>query len=341
MSTRHDNARDWVAFWLSPFNENVLHPFTDAVDLQGPPKDGVDVIQQGCCAQGSKFAAYEILNFAFNQNAGFGNPVAVSMEQAAATSTPSNTRTQFELDISTTHIRFGIPAANWWVIDNNFPTPLPFNQAIFQMNHDSYDPCKDQPISVTNPCRADTWHWSDVSISPSIAFDNNRIAQKSVHAGADTVVLDHPAGSSSYLRFESLAAPGSTQVAFNGGPFQPATRQVINGDNGQIHDDHFSPYWMLIPAGTTTIKFAGQNQYTGLWSVRDPAVWDRGVQPPPPPPPSPVSSPTPSPIPTPSGSPLPSPSSSSGPIQINNMPCVVTMNGTQQPGTCSGTFLHG
>jgi hypothetical protein len=343
LSTRHINSRDWLSFWLTPFAENVMHPFTDAVDLQGPPKDGVAIDGGvGTGAGSTGYAALVVSNFQFNAYTELSRGGTVESVLAAHGLAPSsNRRDTFELDISTTHIRFGMPAYNAWFVDNDFLAPLSFNQAIFQLNHDSYDACKGQAISITNPCTSDTWHWSDVSISPSIAFDNNRIAQKSVHAGADTVVLDHPAGSSSFLRFESLAATGTTQVSFNGAPLQTATRQMINGDKGQIHDDHFSPYWMQIPAGTTTIRFFGQNFYAGQWWVRDPAVWDRGVQPAPAPAPSPSPTPTPSSVPTPSSAPTPSPSPSSPPIPINNMPCVVTMNGTQQPGTCSGTFLHG
>jgi hypothetical protein len=53
---------------------------------------------------------------------------------------------------------------------------------------------------------------------------------------------------------------------------------------------------------------------------------------------TPLPSPSPSPSANPSQSPSASPSPSLSPIPINNVPCAVTINGTQQSGMCSGTF---
>jgi len=357
MSTRHDNARDWIALWLTPFDQNLLHPFTDAVDLQGPPKNAVDIVEQGCCYSptanpwgGSKFSVFEILNFVFNQNAGFSAGLQTSVEQTIAGLTPSNTRSQFELDISTTHIRFGIPAANVWFIDNNFPTPLPFNQAIFQINHDSYDPCKDQGSNLTNPCKADTWHWSDVTINPAIPFTMLHGDQRSFDASSNGAVAVNfqaaPAGS--MLRFEEAGA--GLQLSFNGGAswIAPQVQQQNNAQyySGPLDLNRFTAYWQPVPAGTTSVLFKGVRWYAGPAWVRDAAMWSLGGTPPPPPPsPTPSPNPTPSPIaspsPSPSPSPMPSPSPVPTPVPINNMPCSVNMNGVVQTGTCSGTFLHG
>jgi hypothetical protein len=286
MSTRHDNARDWIALWLTPFDQNLLHPFTDAVDLQGPPKNAVDIIENSCCmpTQGSKFSAYEILNYGFNQQAGFGHGVNVGLEQAAAVSTPSNTRTAFELDISTTHIRFGIPAVNWWVIDNDFPTPLPFNQAIFQVNHDSYDPCKDQGSNLASPCKADTWHWSDFTINPSVPFTMMHGDQRSFDASSNGAVAVNfqaaPAGS--MLRFEEAGA--GLQLSFDGGAtwLAPQVQQQNNAAfyNGPLDLDRFTSYWQPVPAGTTKVLFKGQHWWGGPAWVRDPSFWARTAPPP-------------------------------------------------------------
>jgi hypothetical protein len=46
--------------------------------------------------------------------------------------------------------------------------------------------------------------------------------------------------------------------------------------------DHFKPYWMAVPAGTTRIDFRGQGWYGGPWMVRGIAIWSQttGSQPP-------------------------------------------------------------
>lgn len=44
------------------------------------------------------------------------------------------------------------------------------------------------------------------------------------------------------------------------------------------------------------------------------------------------------PTPTPTSTPLPVPSPTPAPVPIHNVPCVVTLNGVQERGTCDGTF---
>lgn len=55
--------------------------------------------------------------------------------------------------------------------------------------------------------------------------------------------------------------------------------------------------------------------------------------------PTPTRTPTPTPTATPTATPTPGPSPT--PENINGVPCTVTVNGRQQTGTCSGTFMPG
>ena len=47
-------------------------------------------------------------------------------------------------------------------------------------------------------------------------------------------------------------------------------------------EDHFRPYWMAVPTGTTRVDFRGSDWYAGSWMVRDPAIWSQTVPLPPP-----------------------------------------------------------
>jgi hypothetical protein len=333
VSTLHTNPRDWLAFWLTPFDQNLVHPFDQAVDLNGPPRNAVEIQGSGA-APNSSFFGTEFSNFAFSPQFGHGGTVEGALA-AAGLSPSAAIRMGFEIDISQTHIRFGIPSLNAWFIDNNLPTPLPFTQALVQFGADSYDTCKDQAISPSNPCTTtDTWHWSSFAINPAVPFymspgDVHQISQQGQVVHFATAA---PAGS--FLRFEAIGTLGTTtQVSFNGGStYQNATPQAQNGDHGAIHEEHFSSYWMPVPAGTSQVLFKGQGGWWGHWWVRSPEIWslNGGGQPAP--------TPSPSPSPTPSAAPSPSPSPSPSPIPINGMPCVVTINGAQISGTCSGTF---
>jgi hypothetical protein len=339
VSTLHFNARDWLEFWLTPWDQNVLHPFNDAVDLQGPPRNAVRLTADHSSGNNTSFVGSEFVNFQ-----GGSSEFAHSGVTLESVFPPSAVvRTQFELDISTTHVRLGIPGVGLWWVDSDLPHPLSFNQAIFQINTDSYDPCKDQAISLTSPCDPDTWHWSDVSISSADPFTMLKGSSSAVSAGTSPLVqFSSPAPAGSFLRFEGIGNlnPSSYQVSFNNGAtWQAAVAQQQNGDNGTIHPEHFGSYWMPVPAGVTSAEFRGQSGWWGAWEVRDPAIWSlSGSRLPPTP--SPVSTVTPTPTPTPT-IPLMTPSPTPALIPITSAPCSVLLSGTWRSGHCSGTFQSG
>lgn len=324
-STSRSSLRDWTDIWITPFGENLVAPLESWLpDLQGPPKDAVH-IKMDTTNGGTIFKAEVYTNF---------NATAVDccstklLENFISTS--AAIRTGFELDLTPTHIKFGIPSIGLWWIDG--AASIPFTRGIVQIGHHSYNPSKDCSsgnIGSTPGCPPATWHWSNFAISNAVPFT---MLKPSVpdFVGASTATFPTPAPQGSFLRFSALGL--GLLVSLNGGSFIPAIQAKELGQSGSIHDEHVKDYWMAIPAGTTSVAFRGGPWPGGdTFRVQDLAIWSEGGSTPPPPP-SPAPTPTPTVVPTPTPSPLP--------ITISNMPCTVVMNGVAQNGTCTGTFVH-
>jgi hypothetical protein len=345
MSTLRTSCRDWLSFNLMPFLNNLQ--FTDGVgvDLYGEAKNEIRIDEGPSCP--SAFSGTDWRNFAGTGIAGLGGSVEGVVAQS------STIRSRFELDISSTHVRFGMPDSNVWFVDGNLASPLPYSQAIFQFEQHSYTPDKECTPTPTF-CAANTWHWSDVTISNAVPFTilnaDTFQAGDGTHGYPSTVHFGAPAPANSFLRFEEISA-GMT-VTTNTGQVLPVTQQQVAEKNpsGALTDGQVNLIFMAIPAGTTSVTFTGRDAYWTSWSARDIAIWSQntgpGPQPSPSPSPSasPSPSPSPSPIPSPSPSPSPSPlpspspSPSPSPIVISSMPCTVMMNGLPVSGTCTGLF---
>jgi hypothetical protein len=326
VSTLQFNPSDWVEVWVTPFAENSTLPFrgTDP-DLQGPPKDALVFAFN----EGELFGLHagdvsRVDNFNFTSL-----PRASAISLAGITAPSAVTRTTYEMDISSGHIRFGLPQFGVWWTDTNI-SPLPYSQGVVTLTHHSYNPEKHQPGTGV-----DTWHWSNFAISNAVPFTILNGVERSVHqSGATTVHFPAPAPAGAFLRFSAIGPQGSTYtVSYDGGAtwVSPA----VQAQTGK-HDEHFSSYWTPIPAGTQSVMFRGKSWWGGDWWVRDPAIWALSTTIPPP-----NTLPSPSPTPSPSSLPTPSPTPQSTSMPINNMPCTVTMNGVRVTGMCSGTFTPG
>jgi len=270
-------------------------------------------------------------------------------------------RDPFLLTLSRTHVELdvlvnGLPCA----LVNTSIADLGFNLGVVQLGHHSYSPDEGTACNLpgctvnTNALGAgNTWHWSNFSMSPAVPFTMLRgdMALSGVQANTSpTVHLAGAAPANSFLRFSALARRGSVMISANGGPFFPAQLQQQHGDgNDGISDGGHIAYWTPIPAGTTSVTLKATDS-TQPWAIQDVAIWSETMtaasqaQPSPtpsivpPPGPAPVPAPSPSPV-SPSPTPAPSPTPSPTPVPIDGVPCTVTINGVQQSGTCSGTFL--
>jgi len=270
VSTFRHSQRDWWELWLMPFNENYATPTDNAPAFNGNPPNALHIAmnQRAGCSIGQdgwnhvgtmfEFAVYR--GDQAIQKGGGGD----CMEDAAG-GPSAKTRSTFELGVSQQHIRFlmrgAAGTANF--IDEN--VALPFNRAVVTWGHRSYSPSK--ACGGDGTCGPNTFHWSNVSISPAVPFTilrpNNVF---SVHEGTPaTVTLPEPAPANAFLRF---AAYGSIQVAYDGGNFaSPHMQDTAWRQEGA--SNYFSP----IPAGTKTISFQGGTRGNVRWWVGDISVW--------------------------------------------------------------------
>jgi hypothetical protein len=304
VSTLRRGERMWWDLWLTPFSENLVVPLQQLPAYQGPPKDAVHIQLDGTSCQNPSLIQSSALrvNVYSNFHSTDVTDAFPCLEDALPTS--AVTRTPFEVDVSRNHLKVWVPGTSLVYKDSSIS--LPFNKAVVQWGHHSYGP--DKGCNVPAPC-ADTFHWSNVSISPAAPFTMLRPDQPhSLHDGQNpTLTLPQPAPANAFLRFAALLP---ISVSFDGGSMQPAKRQQQMGpdSDGVLHPEQFYSYWMPIPAGTKTLRFTGADHeawYYDSWWVEDVSVWSETGSG------GPTSTPTasPSPAPSPSSTPTATPPS--------------------------------
>jgi len=261
VSTLRRSKRDWLDMWITPFDQNLQLPLDNWLpDLNGEPQNSIHVRMDTFNGDQSFFRVEDIQNFAVTRLDGNW---WTGYEQFL---TPSaSIRTTFEVDISQTHIRVGMPAYNFWWVDSDIPA-LGFTQGVVQFGHHSYNPSKDCNFDGT--CGPNTWHWDNASISPSIPFTIDRGSPIYANDANPVINLSAPSPSNGFLRFAGIGS--ALSVSYDGGvTWTPAVQQTVS----ESIEEHFKSYWMPIPAGTTQIKFSGQAFWGGDWIVRDVSVW--------------------------------------------------------------------
>jgi hypothetical protein len=255
MTTHRTVGRDWVDLWLTPFGSQFALPLNLWLPpYQGEPEYAVQVKMEGA----SRFEAYDFRPGSRSTAAQL--PVA-DFDPYETWLTPSaTTRETFELHISRTHIKFGMPDYNQWWVDTDFDSPLDFDTAVLQLGHHAYNPEKDCSSNCEN-----SWHWDNVSIDPYLpmtvvpASPRTAWVKKDVQ---DTITFQAPAPAGSSLRFAAVGA--NFELSFNGGStwssvsHQPADRYA---------PEHFSSYlYSTVPTGATSVKVrATGHSYIGVW----------------------------------------------------------------------------
>lgn len=261
-STLRTSGRDWIDLWVTPYDDNLQAPLEDWLpDLNGEPRRAIH-IRMDFGTDGNLSGRFdgEVINNFIAQEL-----PTINSEGYESFLVPSaSQRSTFELRISNNHIKFGMPAYNFYWIDTNV-SALGWNQGIVQFGQHSYNPMKN-----CSTCTPNTIHWDNISISPAVPFTILGSNRRYVQPGANTVNLSAPAPANARLRFSGIGE--NLEVSFNGGnTWQPAQKQAQE----QYHEDHFRSYWTPIPAGTTSIKFRGQEWWGGDWHARDITVWSR------------------------------------------------------------------
>ncbi|MCC6179752.1 MAG: hypothetical protein IT305_30945 [Chloroflexi bacterium] len=259
-STLRSSGRDWWDLWLTPYDDNLQLPLHRWLpDLTGEPRRAVHV-------EMTDFNGETVFRAATMQDFGVSDLDRASYEGYEKMLTPSGvTRDTFELRISRTSLKFGMPKYGLWWIDTPM-SDLGWDRAVLQIGHHSYTPTKD---CDPTRCGPNTWHWDNVSISPAQPFTIIRGNQHWVD-GDDAVPVEFaaPAPTDAHLRFAAIGA--AIEVSYDdGATWQLAeARQVVKSPEEAFHS-----YWTPIPAGTTQVEVRGRDWWGGGWMARDFSIW--------------------------------------------------------------------
>lgn len=259
LSTARESGRDWIDLWISPYDNHLQLPLTDWLPaLSGEPRESVHIMMnlgENSNFKGEVIHDFEVEELPHTDDGWLGYQYILD---------PSHKKREtFELRISETHIKFGIPEYDLWWIDTDIKE-LGWDKGVVQFGHHSYDPTQD-----CEDCGPNTWHWDNVSIEPATPF--TMIPANRRYIDADTkanVTFDKPAPENAHLRFAGIG--NNIEVSFDGGQtWEEAQLQ----EQEQYADEHFHSYWTPVPAGTTEVHVRGQAWWGAGWHVRDLSIW--------------------------------------------------------------------
>jgi hypothetical protein len=267
MSTARTSGRDWVDLLITPYQDNLQLPLEDWLpDLNGLPRNALH-IRMDMANGNTMFRTSVIRDFKETD-------VAEQLWWVGYESllTPDAARRDtFELRLSRTYVRFGMPGYNFFWSDTAI-ADLGWSRGIVQLGHHSYTPNKDAGCGINQNaatgCAPNTWHWDNMSISPAVPFTILRADRRTADAANGTLNFPAPAPANANLRFAGIGS--NLSVSFDTGKtWQPAGLQA----QSKNVEEHFKSYWMPIPAGTTSVQIRGSDWWGGKWLVRDVSVW--------------------------------------------------------------------
>lgn len=276
MSTFRTSNQDWIELWVMPFEDQLQHT-TEGFrpDLQGEPRRGVGIIMDyQHTLTGPLETSYKgrvIRNYVTEALNADSNLRVENLLPAPGFS--ATRRDTFELRISRTRIKFGMPAFNSWWIDEPV-ADLGWDKGVVHFaQHSSGNlsnfpwPNRDGTVGLG----PNTWHWDNVTIDPALPMTMIKGDRRFVDSPTQKVTFSTPApATGGYLRFSAI---GRVEVSFdNGNTWQPGRRQ--NGAvqaAGQHKAEHVSSYLHPLPAGVNqaNLRFSPDGWYTGPYMAKD------------------------------------------------------------------------
>lgn len=261
VSTFRSSVRDWIKIWISPFETQLPVPAGEFVpDLNGAPSDAVflEMTSRGnLCPR--LVRDFEVTSLPCTDGQDLSEHVLPS----------ATARVTVEVRLSSTHLKVSLPEAGLVFSDTPLPGRLPFSQGVVQFAHYSYTPEKCDGCSGAN-----TWHWDEIRMAPSLPFAISRGDRRYVNGNGGEVAFPRPAPAGARLRF--VAAGVAPEVSFDGGAtWAPAREQASSRTSDPVRQ-----YWMPVPAGTRQVHLRPGSPITwwphaDLWIARDFAIWSR------------------------------------------------------------------
>lgn len=269
VATLRETGRDWIDLWVTPYHDNLVAPLDDSLpDLQGEPRRAVHVRMTAERAR-SAFEAAVVRNHVATRVPSLTSEGYETAFAARGLAPSATRRDTFELHISRTRIKFGMPRYNLWWVDAPV-ADLGWSQGIIQLGHHSFNPAGDGGSATT-------WHWDNIGAAPASPFTilrtNRRFVDASTPNGEVTFATAAPTGA--FLRGAGI---GVTEVSFAkaAGKFGTWQRVRLQAQK-RLDPTRFASGWMPVPAGTTRVRFRPVRGLlplsNGLWMVRDIEIW--------------------------------------------------------------------
>jgi hypothetical protein len=259
LSTFRSSERDWIKVWITPFDVQLPVPAIDhAPDLNGPPSTSLFIEM----TSNGNFCPRLVRGFRITALAcDDGRPLESRL------TTSATVRSTVEIRVSRTRVRVAMPGHDIVFADAAFDAPLTFDRGVVQFAHYSYTPEKCQGCAGAN-----TWHWDEIHLAPSVAFGITRGDRRHVDGAGGEVTFAMPARRNARLRF--VAAGVAPEISVDGGTtWQLPVEQAVSRTNDPIRQ-----YWTPVPPGTTRVRLRPGRPITwwphaDVWVARDFALW--------------------------------------------------------------------
>jgi hypothetical protein len=332
VSTLSTSTRDWIDVWVQPWETQEQRPISAASFTPtnlGNPRNGVHLeMGAGCTGFDSGTGQFHVQTFDGNRNltACLG-PDTWDAGWLKVLTPSAVTRSTIEITFTPGHIKVWMPNNGGLVlVEDNIPA-LAFTQGIVSFGHHSYSPEKGaNPSCDSCGGKANTWHWDEISLSPSIPFTilntDHRTANYAASPADRTFSWGTPAPANSVLRFTAQSGDGATPatVSFNGGASVNATRM---SDSGAF--EHPASWLVTVPVGATNALIA-MTPYGNHGDIQHPTIFSRTTGAP-----TPTATPTASPTVTPTASPSPTATPTASPSPTASPTPTPTASPTASP----------
>ncbi len=272
VSTLSRSSRDWISVDVQGWDTQEQRVLDDEIpSAQGNPRNTVHIEQGNDSTFFTSDGTFHVEVFDANRRRVAA--IAPSGKSWTSVLTPSaQTRSTVEVVLSRSHVKVWMPQYNLVWVDKDIPQ-VAFTQGVVSFVHHSYGPEKGEDLLThSSRGRANTFHWDNVSISPSIPITivhtDHRAAEYDSSAASRTFTLAQPAPANSYLRFAAMAQ--SVNVSFDGGPFSAAPRTGLH-----TAGEHPASYFMPVPQGATRMTFQINPALGNVGQVQNPTVFSR------------------------------------------------------------------
>lgn len=268
VATQRESGRDWIDLWVTPFAENLVTPVDDSIpDLQGEPRRAVHVRMTAERTR-SAFEAAVVRDFKATKLPSLTTDGYETAFAARGLAPSATRRDTFELHISRTRVKFGMPRYNLWWVDAPV-ADLGWSRGVIQIGHHSFNPAADggSPSS---------WHWDNIGMQPAVPFTIIRADRRYVDQSTPNgeVVFPRAAPAGAFLRGSGIGVTEVSVLKADGrwSGYSDDILQVAK----KFDPKRFASGWMAIPQGTTRVRLRPKGKLdasAGAWMVRDLSIW--------------------------------------------------------------------